>query len=309
MLVAPPYSVAAEMVSGPGGCMALVADAERPGEQYAIMGCFPGYKFQSGAVYYIRREEGQWASTRIIELPFAHRIDIITFCGARYLVAATLAADKSDPSDWSQPGSLSVSPLSRRLEESWTLTPVLDGIHRNHGLLKARFQGRMSVLVSGTEGLFAADLERRDATWSFARIMSQEISEIAVCDLEGDGHDELVTIEPFHGNSLCVYKEVSGGWKKAWEGELTFGHGLITHMLGGVPSVVVSNRAGSQDLILLQFPPGRQTDSPRLGKPSRTIVDSGVAAANALVLSHNGQELVFSTNQATGEIAVYSLAP
>jgi hypothetical protein len=288
--------------------MALVADPEQPGELYAIMGCFPGYNFREGAIYRIRREAGRWAAVRIIGLPFAHRIDFVSRGGRRFLVAASLATDKQDPSDWSQPGCLFVCPTSPQ-SETWTLTPVLEGIHRNHGLLVTRFHGRQSILASGTEGLFAADLEHPGASWSFTRVLEKEISEIAVADLDSDGEEELVTIEPFHGDTLRVYKRTSGGWETAWEGEIAFGHGLLTGFIGGHPAVLVSNRAGSKELILFQFSPGCRSAAHTLAQPARTVIDSGVGAANMLILPHDGADLVFSTNQATGEIVIYSVAP
>ena len=309
LLAAPPYEEAVGIAPGPGGCMALVAGPGQPGELYAIMGCFPGYKFQTGAIYRLRREAGRWVSAKIIGLPFAHRIDFVTRGGTRYLVAASLAADKSDPSDWSKPGSVYAAAMPRQAGEGWPLFPVLEGIHRNHGLLVTGFQGCKSLLISGTEGLFAADLERQDAAWAFSPIIEKEVSEIAVSDVDGDGEDELVTIEPFHGDALRVYKRAAAKWEIAWEGELSFGHGLLAGSLVGAPTILVSNRAGARELLAFQFPQGGPARAIRLGQPSRTVIDSGVGAANMLILRSRGEELVFSTNQSTEEIAVYSAAP
>jgi hypothetical protein len=306
LLANPPYREAAEIIPGPGGSMALMEDPERPGELYAVMGCFPGYKFQEAAVYRIWQEAGHWTSTRIIHLPFAHRIDFVTCAGTRYMVAASLAEDKRDPSDWSKPGSLFACPVPQRPTDAWALVPVLEGIHRNHGLLVTSLRGKRCILVSGTEGLFAADLQQG---WAFEPVMEKEISEIAVSDVDADGEEEIVTIEPFHGDALCVYKRTSGGWDKAWEGGLAFGHGLLAATLAGAPALLVSSRAGSRDLLSFQFPPAAGRSAARLGPPSRTVVDAGVGAANMLVLRHGDADLIFSTNQASAEVAVYSAAP
>jgi len=309
LFAAPPYNEAAEIAPGPGGCMALVAGPGQPEELYAIMGCFPGYKFQNAAVYRLGREDGRWVSAKIIGLPFAHRIDFVIRARTRYLVAASLAADKSEPSDWSKSGGVYASPVQSPSDTGWSLSPVLEGIHRNHGFLATGFQGRKSLLISGTEGLFAADLGREDASWGFTRIVDKEVSEIAVSDVDSDGEEELVTIEPFHGDSLRVYKRVKENWEVAWEGELSFGHGLLTGTLGGAPTILVSNRAGTRDLLAFQFPRGARQRGVRLGQPSKIIVDSGVGAANILILRRGGEELVFSTNQSTDEIAAYSATP
>ena len=304
MIARPPYGEAAEMVPGPGGCMALVADEEQPGTLYAIMGCFIGYKFQSGGIYRIGPEPGN-AAEKLIGLPFAHRIDLVDRGGTRYMIAATLAADKSEPSDWSRPGTLYASRVPRQTGEVWNLVPVLEGIHRNHGLLVSPFMGRRSVLVSGTEGLFAADLEASGDDWGFRQVIGREISEIAVSDVDGDGKDELITIEPFHGNSVSVYKPASGQWQKVWEAELDFGHCLLAGKINGAPSILVSNRAGSRDLLLFQFDGHSARGDADFAEPQRFVVDPGAGSANMLVMSHDGADCIFAANQVAGEIVSY----
>ena len=303
VLAQPPFDEAVEMVPGPGGCMALVADSEKPDTLFAIMGCFVGYKFQTAGVYRISPDQ-EGAAEKIIELPFAHRIDFVNRGGARFLIAATLAADKRDPGDWSRPGTLYASHVPRSPGEGWELTPVLEGIHRNHGLLTARLMGRRSVLISGAEGLFAADLDSGGDDWGFQQVLGQEVSEIAVSDIDGDGADELITIEPFHGNSLRVYKRAGSKWQLAWETGLEYGHCLLAGMLKGVRSILVSNRAGNRDLLLFEFtgPPGGRG----IADPKRHVVDPGAGAANMLVVSHDGTDRIFSTNQTAGEIVSYT---
>jgi hypothetical protein len=305
MLARPPFREAVEMVPGPGGCMALAADNERPDELFAIMGCFVGYKFQTGGVYRIGPEPEN-AAEKIIDLPFAHRIDFVDRGGSRFLIAATLAADKSDPADWSKPGCLYAARVPRAAGESWELAPVLEGLHRNHGLLVARFMGRRSVLVSGSEGLFAADLDSEGKDWSFQQVLSQEVSEIAVSDIDGDGAEELITIEPFHGNSARVYKRVSSRWQLAWETELEFGHCLLAGMLNGDRIILVSNRAGSRDLLLFEFDASPAGGAKGIADPKRHVVDAGAGAANMLIVSHEGTDRIFATNQAAGEIVAHT---
>jgi hypothetical protein len=305
MLARPPFREAVEMVPGPGGCMALVADNERPDTLFAVMGCFVGYKFQTAGVYRISAEDPASTAEKIIDLPFAHRIDFVSRGGNRFLIAATLAADKSDPADWSRPGTLYASRVPRAPGESWELTPVLEGIHRNHGLLVARFMDRRSVLISGAEGLFAADLDSDGTDWAFRQVLSQEISEMAVSDIDGDGAEELITIEPFHGNSVRVYKLLGSRWQLAWETGLEYGHCLVAGTFNGVRTILVSNRAGNRDLLLFEFnaPPSRGRG---IADPKRHVVDPGAGAANMLIVSHEGTDRIFSTNQAAGEIVSYT---
>jgi len=334
MLMRPPFREASELVSGPGGCMALLPDRQRPGSLFAVMGCFLGYKFQEGGIYRIRRTSQEraarpdagrtgtgspagggdgradsgFSATKILDLPFAHRIELVDRPAGRFLIAAALAADKSDPTDWSKPGALYAAPVPAEdaldSRGGWKLVPILEGIHKNHGLLVARFQGRRTVLLSGSEGLFAIDLEAVGDLWPSRRVLEREISEIAVFDVDGDGKEELVTIEPFHGNALRVYRDAAAGWELAWEAELAYGHCLWTGEIAGRRSILVSNRSGSRDLVLFQFPLSRGGASL---DPERVVVDSGAGSANMLVLRSGEVERIFATNQGSGEITMYTV--
>ena len=131
VLASPPFERAEEILPGPGGSMALVEDPEAPGELYAIMGCFPGYRFQTGSIHRLRGEavgrKGGWVSSKILDLPFAHRIGFVDRAGTRSLLAASLAADKSDPADWSRPGSVYACPVPGTTGSGGSLSPSSKG--------------------------------------------------------------------------------------------------------------------------------------------------------------------------------------
>jgi hypothetical protein len=271
------------------------------------MGCFVGYKFQTGGIYRISRDtRKEWQCWRILDLPFAHRMDLVERGGNRWLVAASIAADKKDAADWSRAGTVYAAAVPSAPGGAWTLRPILEGIHRNHGYLSARLGGKRTLLISGQEGLFAAALDSPGSDFVFRKIVEQEISEVAVCDLDGDGVDELITIEPFHGSRLRVYRSASGRWVPAWEAEIAFGHCLLAGTVNGTPSVLVSNRAGSKDLLLFQWGKGQPAGN-GFPEPQRIVVDAGVAAANMLVLPQDGGDIIVSTNQGEGEIVRYKV--
>ncbi|HVO38994.1 MAG TPA: hypothetical protein VMV03_08200 [Spirochaetia bacterium] len=301
LIMAPPWREARTLVPGPGGCMSLLPDRKNSGQLFAIMGCFPGYKFQGAGIFQLRGGgSGSWAASRIFDLPFAHRIETVESPTARWIVAANLAADKSDPSDWSKPGAVWAARLSDDGDPRSGLEPVVKGIHKNHGLLLTRMEGRSALLIGGTEGLFSIDVQAVGPKWPTRQITTVETSEMAVLDLDADRADELATIEPFHGNALRVYKHGRGGWSVAWEGELSFGHCVLGCSLGGAPGLLVGNRAGDKSLLFFRFD--------KTLKPERIVVDHGVGPANMAVLDHGGKQRIFSTNQATGEIAMYTVA-
>jgi hypothetical protein len=304
VVVAPPWREARTLVPGPGGCMALVPDPERPGDLYAVMGCFVGYKFQGGGVYRISQgSTAEAAAERILDLPFAHRIGLVRRGAAQYLLAANLAEDKKDAADWSQPGAVYAAALRGSGSESpLTAEPILPGIHKNHGFLLADFEGRASLLVGAAEGLFSVDLQAPGKEWPSRRVLDREVSEMAVFDVDGDGMDELVTIEPFHGNTLRAYRKTAAGWSPFWDGEISFGHCVLAGMFDGRRSVIVSSRTGDKSLLMFQFAEDPQS-------PRRIVVDESPAASNMVVLPRAEGDLLFSANQAEGEIAVYAARP
>jgi len=302
VISAPPYESARVLVDGPGGCMSLVPHSGVAGELFAIMGCFLGYNFHGGALYRITAA-GSGApgkAEKVVDLPFGHRMEVVDRDGVATMVLANLSALKDTPQDWSRPGAVYSLGLEGR--EAAGLQLVLPDIHKNHGFLKTKFLGRPSVLISGTEGVFSLDVGP-GVPWEFRQVLDHEVSEIAVFDLDGDGVDELITIEPFHGNVLAIYRHSPQGWSRVWEGELNYGHCVLANTILGRPSVLVSNRAGDKDLLLFQFPSGGD-----LTRPQRTVIDAGVGAANLLVV-HGDKELIFTTNQAQGELVRYQVEP
>jgi hypothetical protein len=300
LIIAPPWREARTLVPGPGGCMSLLPDRKNPGRLFAIMGCFPGYKFQSAGIFRLDGgSSGSWTASRILDLPFAHRIEIVDSPNARWIVAANLAADKSDPSDWSKPGAVYAARLSEDGDPKTGLEPVLKGVHKNHGLLLTRLHGHTTLLIGGTEGLFSIDVEAPGPKWPTRQLITVETSEMAVVDLDGDGTEELATIEPFHGNVLRVYKHGRSGWNVHGEAELSYGHCVLGCSLGGTHGILVGNRAGDKSLLFFRF--GENL------KPERIVVDPAAGAANMIVLDHGGKQRIFSTNQAAGEIAMYTV--
>jgi hypothetical protein len=283
--------------------MALVSDPERRGELYAVMGCFLGYKFQGGGIYWTRamRDEESTA-VRVLDLPFAHRIGLVRRRAERYLLAANLAADKKDAADWTRPGGVYAAQLDGNADTPLQLQPVLTGIHRNHGFLLTELEGAPALLVGAAEGLIAVDMTSANKEWPSRVVLAQETSEMAVFDVDGDGADELITIEPFHGNTLRAYRKSGKSWSAFWEAELEYGHCVLAGMFGGRRSIIVSSRAGGKSLLLFQF------DDDHPAKPSRIVVDDGAGAANMLMLNRGGRDHLFAANQSAGEIVMYTVS-
>ncbi|MCF7947589.1 MAG: hypothetical protein K9M94_03215, partial [Spirochaetia bacterium] len=201
----------ANTLDTPGGTMDIVQHVP-DGPVYSVMNCFLGYKFQDAAIYTlqpqdVRRPSAPWHINRVADLPFAHRLQPLAIHGREYLIAATLAEQKSSPQDWSRPGAVRLYDTSCWQEPAL----LLSNLHRNHGL--ARISGGFDhpgnssdeIWVSAKEGLFASNIDTA-RSWNFTRLTDRDISEYAYIDIDGDGVRELITIEPFHGHTLCIYR-------------------------------------------------------------------------------------------------------
>ena len=301
-LISPPDWSVSEIVDGPGGTMAVVPVSADGRRLAAIMGCFPGYKFHGSGLYQFELQgdkSAHWTSTRMADLPFAHRLEVVSLGGEGAVVAANIAETKDNPEDWDKPGTVWQAPVDA---PQWKLEPILEHLHKNHGMYRTSYHGHPSLLISGVEGLFDLPIPgASDQAWKPQMIMPREISEIGLIDIDGDGTDELVTIEPFHGHLLRVYKEEQGAWQLRQEHEISFGHGLWTGKLFGRPGILVGSRSGDKSLKYLAPKSAGSTEL------SVEILDEGKAPANIAVINNGSEELLFVTNPGAEEIALYTV--
>jgi hypothetical protein len=164
------------------------------------------------------------------------------------------------------------------------------------------------LLVGGAQGLIALTVPAKEGEpWPRRTILPQEVSEVYAADLDADGQMELVTIEPFHGNQLSVYKRsgdrIDSSWHRLFEADLSFGHGVWAGILGGDPAVMAGSREGDGDLSVF----GIQSLVPFVAQ--RSVIERGAGPTQVLVLQENGQDLIFSVNEALSEVSVYTVTP
>ena len=279
----------------PGGVMSFVPAPGHPDLFYSIMGLFPPFVGMEAGVFMHRRTGETWETAKAMALPFAHRCDILEKEGRSWLFAASCSKFKENPADWSQSGELYVIPLDTETGLPGTPELVYDKIWRHHGMLKARVHGDDTLLFSGAEGVFY--MVRENGAWKTCRLFDHEVSEFGLLDLDGDGADELVTIEPFHGNTLNVYKNAGGSWEKLYTDELWFGHGLSCGMFRGEPVIVVGNRRGPLTLNLYRRLPD--------GRFAKEILEEQAGPTQTQVFTADGRDYILSANQLKNEVALY----
>jgi hypothetical protein len=282
----------------PGGMMSFIPVPGKPDLFISIMGLYPPFIGGDAGLYLHTRMELNWESGMAFKLPFAHRCETLGADGRNYLIAATVSKHKDDPSDWSRPGELHVIDLENCEYKRWQSEVINDSIVRNHGMCKTRIEGEETVCVSGAEGIYY--IEKEGEEWRVNHLFPKEVSEMSFVDLDGDGVDELVTIEPFHGNTLNIYKKDGANWVQRFSDSLSFGHGLSAGIFRSEPTIIAGNRADSLALEAFVV-----TDLLR-GKVERRVIEEGAGPTQTQVFSFQGKDYIMSANQKKNEVVLYT---
>jgi len=303
MIFTPDEGSSAVLGEEPGGCMGFAPVPGRDDALIMISRFYPIFKAESAGLHLFTAVDGlaqPWRGTKVLDLPFVHRIAGVTNGKESYLVAATVCGGKDFQDDWSRPGKVFVAEFPHSPEEGWNMVQVLEGIHRNHGMATGEYDGRSCVFVSGDEGIFAIEIPAPGVwEWRSEKIFDGPISELCFADLDGDGETELAVIEPFHGETLSVYKRREGSWQSIFTAELAFGHGLWAGTLAGQPAIIVGNRAGANNLVCYRTTSGEPFTMEEI------VVDEGSGTTNLDVVTTAEGEAVVASNAEHAEYAMY----
>ena len=287
-----------EVGIAPGGMMSLIPVPGRSDMLVSVMGLFPPFQGKDAGVYRHTRSGDIWHVEKVLHLPFAHRCEILHKNQINYLFTSTVSKCKREPTDWSEAGEVFLTILTNLFQPMWNAEKIMGNIFRNHGMLKTVLHEKEVVCVSGTEGIFSLCPEGHEVR--VTQVFDKEDSEFIFIDMDGDGQDELVTIEPFHGDSLNIYKLLSTGWKRIYDAPLAFGHGLSSGRLAGIPVVVVGNRAGVASLDLFCMVRERN-------KFRRYCIEKGTGTTQTQIFHYLDEDYILSANQLKGEAALYCL--
>jgi len=283
----------------PGGMMSFIPIPGQPDDYITIMGLFPPFIGGEAGLYLHQKSSSGWQSHKALPFPFAHRCELISSGGEKYLVAAKVSSYKENPPDWSRPGEIHIISLENYASMPWESLIIDRGITRNHGMIRGLVDGKEKLCVSGEQGVFSVDPGKK-GKWEVQKLFDKEVSEVNFVDLDGDGSSEMVTIEPFHGNTINVYKKSGGEWHLKFSDSLSFGHGLGSGMFNGEPVFVVGNR--SESLALEVF---RVKDLSK-AKLNRKLIEAETGPTQTQVFCYQGVDYILSANQKKHEVALYS---
>lgn len=296
------YNLATETaspVSGcPGGVMSFIPVPGNPDLFFSIMGLFPPFIGADAGVFMHRKLTDKWVTQKAMELPFAHRCEILHRNGNNYLFAASVSIHKENPADWSKPGEMYLVRLEDNVRLPLNPELIDNSLTRNHGMLRTKINGTETIVISGAEGIFYFEQLPGDK-WVKKLLFENEVSEFGLVDLDGDGREELITIEPFHGETLNVYKQNGTDWKLKFSDTLSFGHGLSCGYFNNEPVIIVGNRRGSFTLDMFKV-----TDLAN-GKFPRTVLEEDAGPTQTQVFTANGTDYILSANQKKNEVVLY----
>lgn len=286
-----------------GGTMSLLQIPGTNGEFIAVQRFFPGFKSEEAKLVWGKRENRDcWVVKDLAPLPFIHRFDLFRVEDDIYILAATLCGSKKDREDWSDPGKLYVCKLPSSPELGVEFVPILENLYKNHGYCRGDYEGRAAGFVTCEGGIYVIQPpSEKNSEWRTNLLIDCPISDVALCDLDNDGVDELVTIEPFHGDKFLVRKKEDEEYRVVYDYQqgVQFAHSVVGCSLRGKPSVVCGVRRGSGDLFILQR--GSKEDA-----WCRVITaERGAGTSNAAVVNQRDRDIIISANHSRNEAALY----
>lgn len=285
----------------PGGTMSMVEIPGRNGDFLAVQNFFPTFDSKEATIVWAHYTGKSWDVKTIMHLPYVHRFDILTGeDGTLYFIGCTLCTSKTDKEDWSDPGKIYVAELPEDLEEPMQLQIIKEGMVKNHGYSRVEdWKGHMAGFVTCDSGIYAVTPPlKKGGAWTIEDIMEGHISDVAVGDIDGDGVQELATIEPFHGTDFCIYHKTESGYEKVYQypEPMEFGHVVWFGHLRGIPTFIGGQRRHAEDLFMIQY---------KNGEYVKTTIDTGVGPSNVAVVHEEKRDIIISANRQLGQAVLY----
>lgn len=277
----------------PGGTMSIIPLAETKGEFLISQRFWPGFKAKNARILRARPvSPGKWAMETWLELPYVHRFDIIKTDGGNYFLGCTLSSTDQPQADFNVPGALVGARLDSGYNPPEKLYTFHTGMTRNHGYWR-NIDSQVSY-ASCDEGVFSIIPPMSEgADWQVEKILDRPTSDIAFCDIDGDGKQELACIHPFHGDEYCLYRLENGAYKEFYRypEPIDFTHVVWGGLLAGRPAFLGGYRGKSKELFALYW------DN---GEICRQTLAAGGGPSNVALISDETKSLVMVANHACG---------
>ena len=287
---------------GPGGTMSIVPLPNREGTFLASQNFMPGFSAAHAKIVMVSPcPDGTWKVVPWLDLPYVHRFDILERNGYFYFLGCTLSSTKQEQARWDEPGALIVAPISPEFDPPTNLTTIASGMSRNHGYFRLQRPQYTQAYTACDQGVFQiTPPEDPSGNWNICQLLNVPASDVAVVDLDGDGQEELATIEPFHGSSFVIYHKQNDHYQETYRYPYPapFLHALWGGFLQGNPVFLAGCRDGTRELFLIQ----QEKDGPRAH-----IIETGYGPSNVAVLPGQHQDIILIANRQCHEGAYFTV--
>lgn len=293
---------------GPGGTMSMVQVPNSNGQFVATQKFYsPNDSKEAKLVLVTPIAKGNWDVKIIAELPFVHRFDIVNKDGVNYVIACTIKSDHEFKDDWNHPGKILTAVMPddlSTLDENHQLqfTAIKEGLTKNHGYCRVKKENEDYSLVGTDNGVFKVGLTGKGVNdWYIEKLLDIPCSDMAEADFDGDGVNEMITISPFHGDTIRVFKNVNGTYEKVWECpmKMEFAHSIWAGKLFDQDCAIIGHRKGERNLVMFSYENGAY---------KYDILDHDCGSANVFRYQRGNVECLVSTNREINEIAFYEFS-
>lgn len=291
----------------PGGTMSMV---QVPGSDGWFLATHRFYSPNDSAdarIVLVRPEGGKWSVACVKELPFCHRFSIIERGGVHYLIACTIKSAHEYKDDWRFPGAIYVGELPEDLEEygpdnQIPMTCLKDGLLKNHGYFTINTPEGDYSLVGTENGCFkVTPPDEKGGEWTVEQLTDAPTSDMALADFDGDGKEEMITITPFHGDQIEIWRpDGEGKYRKVWDCpfKTEMAHSIWARDFYGQQAAIIGHRKGKRDLLAFYYEDGEYKTK---------VLDADVGSANVYPYEDGDKIKLVSTNREINEIAFYEV--
>ena len=284
----------------PGGGMNIVPLPNKSNDFLVIQGFYPVFKSEKAYVAW-----GHYTTAGIYDIrevqpfPFVHRIDVVSYHGNDYLIAANLCETKNFTDDWEHPGSVCVGKIDYKTRTIQDFHPIRSRIIKNHGFTKLGSHGEDGVIISGDCGVIKLSPPSGvHQAWSEETLIPTPASDAVVSDIDSDGMYELGVISPFHGGEFHIYKLKDNEWRSVYklEGTHEFGHAIWGGEFNGKQAFIVGFRAAEMELYII-MKNGDSYEAELIGKNG--------GPANVTVIRGKEEDYICAANLEANKYTIY----
>lgn len=284
----------------PGGTMNIVPVPGRSNEFIATQKFIPTFNAAESRIVHAKLTDNkEWIVTPIMQIPYLHRFDLLLIEGKLHLIGGTLCTTKAFKDDWSDPGKIILGRFHEDITQPLELEVLYEGITKNHGFCAGEWKGKTAYFMTGVEGMFIVSVPKQcDGPWEVEQLFDFEISDCALCDIDGDGELEIATIEVFHGDLGKIYKKSGDTWKLIHQHNYEFGHVVWGGKITGRPAFIIGGRKGAMEVVIFTMEEGKMVE---------TLVDNTGGPSNIAVYNLDDRDVILAANRQIGEYAIYEV--